>query len=216
MREQDLRLGRRAFLTSAGALTCAASAGLPWIAAAAESSAGAVNEVEGEASAAKGKQVRHLSVRDAVFLEENVKTGTAARLALQLGARTRLRLGANTEIRIDRYIADAGGEVAFGEGAIEFERSGPSATAPLDFRSTYGLIAVRGTRFYAGPSNGVFGVLCGTGIVTVTAAGVSVTLKAQQGTDIARPGAAPTPPKDWGLSRIRALQALVSRPQQQP
>ena len=48
-------------------------------------------------------------------------------------------------------------------------------------RSLFGLIAIRGTRVFAGPSNGVFGVFVDRGSVDVTAAGKTVTLAAGSG-----------------------------------
>jgi hypothetical protein len=63
---------------------------------------------------------------------------------------------------------------------------------------------VRGTRVFAGPSAGVFGVFVERGAVAVTAGGRQVTLREGQGSDIRRPGDAPTPPRPWGEPRIRA------------
>jgi ferric-dicitrate binding protein FerR (iron transport regulator) len=71
------------------------------------------------------------------------------------------------------------------------------------------LIAVRGTRFFAGPSNGVFGVFVERGSVTVAAAARQVLLRAGQGTDIHHPGAAPTPAAKWGRPRIDAAFGSV-------
>ena len=71
-------------------------------------------------------------------------------------------------------------------------------------------MAVRGTRFFAGPSNNLFGVFVARGVVTVSAAGQQVTLREGEGTDIASPGAPPTPVKRWGAERIRAALASVS------
>jgi ferric-dicitrate binding protein FerR (iron transport regulator) len=77
-------------------------------------------------------------------------------------------------------------------------------------RSAFGLIAVRGTRFFAGPSNNVFGVFVERGSVAVSAAGRRVIVRAGQGTNISHPGAAPTPPAPWGEGRIRsALNSVL-------
>ena len=39
-----------------------------------------------------------------------------------------------------------------------FDRPPGARRIPMQIRSAYALIAVRGTQFFAGPSNGVFGV----------------------------------------------------------
>jgi ferric-dicitrate binding protein FerR (iron transport regulator) len=69
---------------------------------------------------------------------------------------------------------------------------------------------VRGTRFFAGPSNNVFGVFVERGSVSVAAAGTQVIVRAGQGTNIAQPGAAPTAPAPWGAERIRTAIESVT------
>ena len=76
-------------------------------------------------------------------------------------------------------------------------------------RSLFGLIAIRGTRVFAGPSNGVFGVFVARGAVDVTAAGKTVTLGRGFGTNIAKPGDPPTDPAAWKPPRIKAAFASV-------
>jgi ferric-dicitrate binding protein FerR (iron transport regulator) len=76
-------------------------------------------------------------------------------------------------------------------------------------RSPYGLIAVRGTRFFAGPSNGVFGVFVERGAVTVVGVQTAVTVTSGLGTNIARPGDEPSMPVVWGQARIDAAMASV-------
>ncbi len=129
---------------------------------------------------------------------------------MKLGRDTTVRLGEQARVTIDRYLVDAGGEIVLDSGAMLFERPSGARPAKVQICSTFGLIAVRGTRFFAGPSNNVFGVFVERGRVTVSAAGRRVTLRAGEGTDIARPGAAPTTPKRWGEPRIRAALDSVS------
>jgi hypothetical protein len=54
----------------------------------------------------------------------------------------------------------------------------------LRVRSPYGLMAVRGTTFFAGPSNDVFGVFVARGVVAVTGGGRTVVLRLGLGTNI--------------------------------
>lgn len=172
-------------------------------------SAGAVVTLKGTADATANGGSRRLAPSSQVFVADVVQTGADSRISLQLGNRTRLNLGATSQIKIDKYLVDAGGTIELIDGTIMYEHDGPPAGAELEVRSSYGLIAVRGTRFYAGPSNGMFGVLVSTGRVVVTSGGKSVTVHPQQGTDIAAPGAPPSAPKAWGPPRIRAMQAAV-------
>jgi ferric-dicitrate binding protein FerR (iron transport regulator) len=201
-------LDRRLLLQAA--LACAAATlTLAPHAFAQTASVGAVETLRGTANASREGQTRQLAQGGPVFLADQVKTDANARLALKLGQRTLVRLGEKASLRIEQYLVDAGGDIALDDGSILFERSGPPSKAPINVRSPYGLISVRGTTFFAGPSNGVFGVFVQTGRVVVTGGGRSVTLAAGQGTDIARPGARPTPPKTWGPPRIDAALRSV-------
>jgi ferric-dicitrate binding protein FerR (iron transport regulator) len=127
-----------------------------------------------------------------------------------LGKDTTLRLGEQARLTLDRLLVNAGGEVTLQSGPILFNRPSGAAPARMRIQSSFGLIAVRGTRFFAGPSNGVFGVFVERGSVSVAAAGTQVIVRAGQGTNIAQPGAAPTPPAPWGAERIRtALESVT-------
>jgi hypothetical protein len=198
------RTDRRTVLLAAvglAAMPIAAAQGAP-------EKAGEVEKVRGKASATAGSKERALAANDAVLIEDLVQTFAKSHLDLRLGVRTMLRLAENTQVKIDRYLVDAGGELSLIGGAVMFERTGEPAKDELRFRSEYGLIAVRGTRFYAGFHRGKFSVLVGTGLVQVEAGGRSVQVGPQKGTDILKPGAAPSDPADWGQPRIRDFQAL--------
>src|SRR5262245_37983433 len=172
--------------------------------------AGAVEDVRGEAFAEKDAKRRNLGLAAPLYMQDQVGTGVASRLTMRLGRDTMLKLGERAKLVIDRYLVNAGGEISLESGPLLFDRPRPNAKAPLQIRSSFGLIAVRGTRFFAGPSNNAFGVFVARGTVAVSAAGQSVLLRAGEGTDIAFPGAPPTPPKRWGEPRIRAALASVT------
>lgn len=169
---------------------------------------GTVEDVKGQAFAERESASRALDPQAPVFLNDTVITGLGSRLGMRLGAHTMVRLGEQARLKIDRFIVDAGGEITLGSGPLLFD--GPAGRAGIQVRSPFALIAVRGTRFFAGPSNDRFGVFVERGSVAVAAAGQRVTLRAGEGTDIVSPGAPPTPPKRWGAERIRAALASVS------
>jgi ferric-dicitrate binding protein FerR (iron transport regulator) len=171
--------------------------------------AGSVEEINGEAFAEARAQRRSLSRAAPLFINDLVATGPDSRLTLNLGKDTTLRLGQRARLTIDRLLVDAGGEITLQAGPILFNRPAGSPPVPTQIKSAYGLIAVRGTRFFAGPSNDVFGVFVERGNVTVSAAGKRVVLQAGQGTNIPRPGDAPTPAAPWRPERVRAALASV-------
>jgi hypothetical protein len=179
----------------------------PLQAVAAPIGAGFVDEVNGTATAAGQEGRRTLAARDDVFIGDDVATGALSRTRLALGHDTIVRLGENASLHIDKYLVDAGGTLSVGGGAILLDKTPSKGAARL--KGAFGLIIVRGTRVFAGPSNGVIGVFVAHGVVTLTSGGSTVSLRDGQGSDVAAPGARPTPPKTWGEGRVQAALASV-------
>jgi hypothetical protein len=176
-------------------------------AAAAPPSAGEVEEVSGQATASDAAGQRSLAPRDGVFIGDDVATAAASRARLALGQDTIVRLGENASVRIDKFLRDAGGVLDVGAGPILLDKQ-PSR-GPVKLHGGFGLITVRGTRVFAGPSNGVIGVFVQHGVITLTSGGASVRLHDGEGSDVASPGDKPTPPKRWAEPRVRAALASV-------
>jgi ferric-dicitrate binding protein FerR (iron transport regulator) len=176
---------------------------------AAESVAGYVAEVRGEVTAELEASRRVLVPRGTIFLGDDVTSGSQSRAALQLGRDTSLRLGANAQVRIDRFIVDAGGVLTLGSGALLLDKA-PGSPGVLEIRGSFGLITVRGTGVFVGPSNGVTGIFVVHGRIQVLAGGQSFMLDTGEGTDVAATGAPPTPPTRWGATRISAAYASVT------
>jgi hypothetical protein len=171
--------------------------------------AGKVDALRGEAFALATSRRRTLTQQGDVFVGDMVATGANSFLALRLGAATLVRLGADAQLRIDRFLVDAGGVLDLARGAMVFDRDEAAPKTDVSVRSPYGLIAVRGTRFFAGPSNGVFGVFVERGEVTVVGVRTAVRVRAGLGTDTATPGSEPTDPHPWGAARIQRAFADV-------
>jgi hypothetical protein len=169
---------------------------------------GSVEEVKGESFAELDGGRRTLDRAAPVFLGDEVVTGIAARLGMRLGRDTRVKVGEQARLKIDRFLVDAGGEMTLRSGPLLFDRP-RRAPATVQIRSPFALIAVRGTRFFAGPSNGRFGVFVVRGSVAVTSAAQQVILREGEGTDVVSPGTPPTPVKRWAPERVRAALASV-------
>lgn len=169
--------------------------------------AGEVKSARGECFARAGAARRALAPDAAVFVGDFVGTGANSSLGMLLGGATTVRLGPEAQLHIDRYIVNAGGVLTLDRGGILYDhdpKAGEDATA---VRAPFGLMAVRGTRFFAGPSNGVFGVFVERGAVEVVGVSTAVTVTAGLGTNIAAPGAEPTLPAVWLPRRINAAMA---------
>ena len=198
---QGLTFDRRQVLLAAGA----AMIPLPGMAAA---DVGVVETAQGKAWAA-GQPARDLGAAAPVFMGDEVGTGADSRLAMLLAGTTHILMGPETTLVIDRYTAEAGGELVLGQGAVLFDRDEAAPKTPVSLTTAFGLIAVRGTRFFAGPSKGKFGVFCDRGEVRLTGGGIEVVLMPGFGSDIGAAGEAPSEPAQWKQARIDAALALV-------
>jgi ferric-dicitrate binding protein FerR (iron transport regulator) len=201
-----LLASRRTFLLG---VTLSQIAVLSRSAASAESAVGTVSDIKGKAFAELHKKRRNLSARSTLFLADLVNTGKESRLVARLARKTILRLGAETVVRIDKFLVEAGGEIILGSGSLLLDTPGASGKG-IKIESPFALIAVRGTRFFAGSLDGGFSVFVVKGAVDVAAGGRTVRWRAGEGTDIARPGRPPGPVKKWGPPKIAKAMALVS------
>jgi len=165
--------------------------------------AGRVEEIKGEAFADASNQHRPLEKASSLFVGDRVGTGASSRLTMLLGEDTTIKLGEKAQLVIDQFLSTTGGEITLQSGPVLFDRPSGSRPVPVKIRSSYGLIAVRGTKFFAGPSNGVFGVFVDRGTVAVSGGGSEVVLQAGQGTNLESPGAKPSAPSTWSPERIR-------------
>jgi hypothetical protein len=118
-----------------------------------------------------------------------------------------VKLGAETELRIDRFLVNAGGVLVLDRGAMLYDHDAKDGPGDFTVRAPFGLVAVRGTRFFAGPSNGVF---VERGEVLVVGVNTAVTVTSGYGTDIPSVGAEPTTPHLWGAARIASAMASVN------
>jgi len=198
-------LQRRSVIGGLTAATLSASR------AAAAEAAGEVETSRGECYALAVSTRRALAPASEVFVGDAVGTGQQSALGLRLGAATQVRLGAETQLVIDRFLIDAGGVLVLERGAMLYDhddtKGGPH---DITVRSPFGLVAVRGTRFFAGPSNGVFGVFVERGAVTVVGVQTAVVITSGLGTNIERIGSEPTEPAPWGAGRVAAALASVA------
>jgi hypothetical protein len=174
-----------------------------------ETRAGTIEALRGEAFAEGPKPRRALVPAAEVFIGDQVETATNSALTMHLGKTTFVKLGAQAKFRIDSFVVDAGGTLDLEQGPMLIEHSGGGKSEDLQVRSPFGLIAVRGTMFFAGPSNDVFGVFVATGLVAVTGGGRTVILRPGLGTNIANPGDTPSEPRRWSPGRIRAALRSV-------
>jgi len=229
-----LRLSRRA-LIAGGVATLFGAPALGQ-----ELAAGRVETVHGEVVAEAQSVRRPLAPGSDILVGDMVITAEQSHVGMKLGTATAVNLGAETQLRIDRLVGNGGGTFELAAGAALIDRPEADRKEVLQLRSPFGLIAAlaskasgqrgdsmvrapdtrpepgssaraaRGTKFFAGSSYGVFGVLVLRGEVTVTAAGQTVVLRTDQGSEIRKPGHFPSAPRRWSSDRVAAALASVS------
>ncbi len=152
---------------------------------------------------------RTLAVSNPLFQNETVATGANARAELRLSDDTSLVMGEKSTVLLDEFVYDTDGPavINLATGAMRFVSSLSGHPGKLTIKTPAATIGVRGTDFWVGPIDGVYGVLLLGGKVDVSNPGGSVTLDTPrtgtliQGADIA-PGPAVPWPDD---RRVRAL-----------
>ncbi|MGB3812951.1 MAG: FecR family protein [Shinella sp.] len=194
----------RRFFLAGGAL---ALTGIGIRATQANSIIGKAVEITGDVTRKQADRLEGLKAGASLMDHDFVATGKESFAELALGEDTSLLLGSETELLIDTFIAGQGGTIELGTGQMVFDRPEGLAKIDLTMRTAFGMIGVRGTKFFAGPSRGVFGVFVEHGLVEVTGGGVTRQVGRGQGVDIAAPGAAPSEVARWGEARIREAYA---------
>lgn len=200
-------LNRRQFIAAATGVTGAIA--LPMRPMAAEP-IGTVTALAGVATADRTGNSIALSVGAGLMVRDLVKTGDQSFLAMLLGDATALRLGADAELLIDEYLAGIKGTFDLSGGAMVFDRPEDAPKTATTIRSVFGQLGVRGTRFFAGPNRGVFGVFVERGELAVTAAGTTQILRSGDGVDIPEPGAPASSVAQWSQERINEAFASVA------
>ena len=150
-----------------------------------------VKEVKGAAFAEAGASRRALAPEAPVLIGDHVGTGPALAVTMLLGQDTTLRLGERGSVVIERFLVECRRRDHAAIRPADVRTPRRRNAVPVQIRSSYGLIAVRGTRLFAGPDGDGLGVFVERGEVSVTAAGRRVQLRAGKGTTIPRSGAAP-------------------------
>lgn len=174
----------------------------------ANSAIGEAADVRGMVHARQPDAQRSLASGGELLVQDEVETQADSFARLDLSGGTRVHLGSRARLLIDSFVADMGGVLELGEGAMVFDRAEDLSKLDVTVRSRFGLIAVRGTTFFAGPNRDVFAVFVKRGTVDVAAAGETRRLVAGEGVDIPLPGAPPGDVRQWGDARIR--EALAS------
>nr|WP_244519865.1 MULTISPECIES: FecR domain-containing protein [unclassified Ensifer] len=170
---------------------------------------GKATEIRGDVRRRQTEQEEALAVGAQIFDNDHVRTEAESFATLALGTDTRVLLGAETDLLVDSFIAGQGGTLELGVGRMVFDRPEGVPKVDVAVRTAFGMIGVRGTKFFCGPSRVAFAVFVEHGSVSVEGAGVTRVVGAGQGVEFRQAGDAPSEPVNWGQARIREAYASV-------
>jgi hypothetical protein len=185
-------------------------------ASAAEDEIGTVKRIQAEVDALRAADVLKLTVASGLQADDLLRSGNNARLEAELVDGTKFTLGEQAELKLDSYVYDpkrakrnrlvarVKGAFLFVGGKVE---GGGSDVKVITANAVMG---VRGTTFWGGPIDRVYGVLALSGVVTVTTNAGSVTLTDGQGTVITTADQPPEQPRVWpDQERSRAIATVT-------
>ncbi|UCM20120.1 FecR family protein [Ensifer adhaerens] len=173
------------------------------------SALGEATEIRGDVRLRQAKKDKPLAVGGQLFENDRVHTNAESFATLNLGTDTRVLLGAETELLVDSFIAGQGGTLELGTGRMVFDRPEGLPKVDVAVRTAFGMIGVRGTKFFCGPSRAAFAVFVEHGSVSVARGGVTKIVAAGQGVEFHHRGDVPSEPANWGEARIKEAYASV-------
>ncbi len=180
--------------------------------------AGTVSRVKAEASATTEGRTRPLARLSVINTNDTIRTGPGARLEITLRDGTKLTLGANGALTVDTFIfrPDASSRrilVDVAAGAFRFI-SGKLANLSSDsmiVRTQAATIGIRGTDFWGGIIDSLYGVFLFEGAVEVsTRAGQALLDRPGTGVSMADADAAPGPVVVWPRAKVLRAAATVA------
>ncbi len=179
---------------------------------------GQVTRTKGEALAMAQSGNRRLVQGAIVARDDTLVTLDDSRLEARLIDGAMLTLGANANLRVNALVFNQVDSAAsrlalFAEGAFKMVsgRINSAVGGSVQVNTPVATLAVRGTEFWAGPIDGIYGVFLIQGEVNVRTAGGEVTLdQPGTGTNITDAALAPGPVTTWPQDKVnRALAAVA-------
>ena len=184
---------------------------------AAEDVAGAVVRLKGSAIAMQDAVPRVLKPGARILRGDVISTGPGARLEIRMLDDAVMTLGEKTIFVVIDYItsgAQPNAAMRLLQGAFSGVTGAMMKTADASFtvHTELATIGIRGTTFWGGTLDGVFGIalLDGKSITIENKAGRVVIDTVGDGTSLTAAGVAPTAPKAWSAAKFRRAIATVA------
>jgi hypothetical protein len=185
---------------------------------AADEDVATVSRLKNSAVILRQSQQINLQVGDKLQKFDEIKSGTDARVEIVFKDGTKLNIGANCHIVIDEFLFDPDNNIGIAilralQGPFRFITGhiGKIPEPQIVVQSRFGVIGVRGTDFWAGPSRGVYGVLLLDGSISVTnPMGQRILTTAGTGVNLSGNNVPPGEVTVWGVERAQEALAAVA------
>jgi hypothetical protein len=187
---------------------------------AADSDIGTITRLQNSATVTREGRILELQVGAAIKENDGIKTGDDARVEVTFVDGTKLTIGANGIVVIDKFIFDPDDgvgamllRVLLGSFRFITGNIGRLERKQIEAQTRFGVIGVRGTDFWAGPSQNVYGVFLLDGAISVTnSAGGRVLNVPGTGVNLTSANELPGEVTIWGAARAQAaLDAVAFR-----
>ena len=179
---------------------------------------GTVTRLKNTASVVRAGQQMNIETGFKVQEFDEILSGEEARVEITFHDGTKLNIGADCHIVIDKFMFDP--DVGIGiailralQGPFRFITGhiGKTRDPQIVVQSRFGVIGVRGTDFWAGPSRGQYGVLLLEGSISVTnPSGQRILTEPGTGVNLTSNDVPPSEVTTWGAGRAAEALAAVA------
>ncbi|MCF8466586.1 MAG: FecR family protein [Sneathiella sp.] len=183
-----------------------------------DSEVGTVTRIQNSANVTRQGKFLELQVGAVVRENDEIQSGPDARVEITFTDGTKLTISENSVIAIDKFLFDPDADVGTIllralQGPFRFITGniGKLEKKQIEVQSRFGVIGVRGTDFWAGPSQNVYGVLLLKGIVTVfNREGGRILSVPGEGVNLKSANEPPGEVTVWGAARAQAALDTVA------
>ncbi|MEX1036812.1 MAG: FecR domain-containing protein [Sneathiella sp.] len=184
----------------------------------ADDDVGTVTRLKNTASVTRLGQQVNIETGFKIQEFDEIRSGEEARVEITFHDGTKLNIGANCHIVIDKFLFDPDTDIGIAilrvfEGPFRFitGRIGKTQDPQIVVQSRFGVIGVRGTDFWAGPSRGQYGVLLLEGAISVTnSSGQRILTIPGTGVNLTSNDIPPSEVTTWGAERAAEALAAVA------
>jgi len=185
---------------------------------AADTVVGTVTKLRNTAYVIRQEQQLTIDVGFKIYENDEIQSETDTRVELTFNDGTTLYIGANCRLVVDKFLFDPDDNIGIAilrvlQGPFRFISGliGKVQDPQIVVQTQIGVIAVRGTDFWGGPSRGQYGVLLLKGAISITnPSGQRILTTPGTGVNLTGDNVPPSDVTIWGTDRAAEALAAVA------